>query len=118
MKPAFRLLISLVQTMSLVVVLGSARPAEASQRERACVESLPPAAELPDLDVCRPVPASAAERSLVLASLPAEGEVTSFNRTQRETLARVRAALRVHDRDAVYAVKVIDVGPMTTALAG
>jgi hypothetical protein len=118
MKPAFRLLNSLVQTMSLVVVLGSARPAEPSQRERACVESLALAAELPDLDLCRPAPASAAEKSLVLASLPAEGEVTSFTRRQREKLDRVRAALRVHARDAIYAVKVVDVGPMTTALVG
>jgi hypothetical protein len=116
MRPAFPLLNSLVQAMALMIALGSGSPVEPSQRERACVESLAPAAELPDLDLCRPAPASAAEKTLVLASLPAEGEVTSLTRTQREKLDRIRAALRVHARDAIYAVKVVDVGPMTTAL--
>jgi hypothetical protein len=104
--------------MSLAVVFGSARSAEPPQRDHTCVESLAPAAELPDLDFCRPAPVSAAEKTVILASLPAEGEVTSFTSTQREKLDRVRAALRVHDRDTIYAVKVVDVGPMTTALVG
>jgi hypothetical protein len=105
--------------MFLVLLFGGARPGASAERGRACVETLTTdAAEVPDLDFCRPAPANAAEKSLVLASLPAEGELTTFSRTQREKLDRLRAALRVHARDSVYAVKVIDVGTITTALAG
>src|SRR3954447_20301238 len=118
MKRGFGLLNSLVQPILLMVVLGTARSAEPPQRNLACVESLAPDAELPDLDICRPAPVSAAEKTLVLASLPAEGEVTSLNRTQREKLDRVLEALRVHARDCVYAVKVVDIGQITTALVG
>src|SRR5689334_11962111 len=106
MKRGFGLLNSLVQPMLLIIGLGNARSAEPTRRNLACVEVLPPGAELPDLDFCRPAPVSAAEKTLVLARLPAEGEVRSFTRTQQQKLDRVRAALGLHARDSTYAVKV------------
>jgi hypothetical protein len=118
MKRGFGLLNSLVQPVLLMVVLGNAKSAEPARRNLPCVEVLALGAELPDFDLCRPAPVSAAEKALVLASLPAEGEVTSFTRTQREKLDRILPALRLHARDSTYAVKVVDVGQITTALVG
>lgn len=60
------------------------------------------------LDAVRPVPVSLAERKLVLATLPAEGEVTGLDGAQRRKLAAVRHVLELHGREAVYVVKVID----------
>jgi hypothetical protein len=68
------------------------------------------AAEVLDrLAAVRPVPVSLAERERVLATLPAEGEVTGLNAGQRRKLAAVRHVLEPHGREAVYVVKVIDV---------
>jgi hypothetical protein len=61
------------------------------------------------LDAERPVPVSPSERQLVLATLPAEGEVTGLNAVQQRKLAAVRRVLELHGREAVYVVKVIDV---------
>jgi hypothetical protein len=61
------------------------------------------------LDSVRPVPLSTAQRELVLATLPSEGEVPRLNAVQRQKLAALRPVLEVHEREAVYVVKVVDV---------
>jgi len=60
------------------------------------------------LEAVRPVPVTLAEREVVLATLPAEGEVTGLNDTQQRKLAAVRRVLELHGREAVYVVKVIE----------
>jgi hypothetical protein len=112
------LLNSLVQSFMLAVPLQNVRSAELHYDHRTCIEGLAPGAELADFEFCRPAPVSTIEKQAVLASLPAEGEVTRFNWAQREKLDRVRAVLRAHARDSVYAVKVVEVRTMTTALLG
>lgn len=68
------------------------------------------AAEVLDrLAAVRPVPVTLDERARVLATLPAQGEVTSLDSVQRSKLAAVRHVLEPHGREAVYVVKVIDV---------
>jgi hypothetical protein len=61
------------------------------------------------LDAVRPAPVPTAERELVLAKLPSQGEITRLNAVQRQKLAAVRRVLEVHGREAVYVVKVVDV---------
>lgn len=60
------------------------------------------------LDAVRPIPVNLAERELVLATLPAEGEATGLNAVQRRKVAAVRRVLELHGREAVYVVKVIE----------
>lgn len=67
---------------------------------------------------CRPEPIGATEKDAMIRSLPAAGDVTSFNRAEQKKLAAVDAVLRLHQRADVYTVKVVDVGPATTALHG
>lgn len=77
------------------------------------------AAEVLDrLASVRPVPVTLAERERVLATLPAEGEVTGLNAGQRRKLAAVRHVLEPHGREAVYVVKVIDVPQAFVGLHG
>jgi hypothetical protein len=63
---------------------------------------------LEQLEAVRPVPVTLAERQLVLATLPAEGEVTGLNAVQQRKLAAVRRVLELHGREGVYVVKVIE----------
>lgn len=67
---------------------------------------------------CRPEPIGATAKDTFLRSLPSAGEVTSFSRSEQKKLAAVDAVLRLHERATVYTVKVVDVGPATTALHG
>jgi Zn-dependent protease with chaperone function len=70
------------------------------------------------LDAVRPAPVGPAERARVLATLPEEGEVLALSRRQQERLAAARRVLELHDRDAVYVVKVIEVPQAAVALHG
>jgi hypothetical protein len=63
---------------------------------------------LEHLESVRPTPISAGHRSLVLAALPPSGEITRLNALQRQKLAAVQRVLEIHDREAVYVVKVVD----------
>lgn len=67
---------------------------------------------------CRPEPIGAFEKEQVLRSLPAAGEVTAFSRSEQKKLSAIDAVLRLHERSTVYTVKVVDIGPATTALHG
>jgi hypothetical protein len=69
-----------------------------------------------DLGLCRPSAVGLAEERSILATLPVEGEVTTLSASHGDKLQSVRSALRVHARDTVYDIKVIDIGPVTTAL--
>jgi hypothetical protein len=60
-----------------------------------------------DLDACRPVPVDAEEKTLVLKSLPSEGEVTQLTESERQKLKDLGAVLRLHARERVYELKVI-----------
>lgn len=64
----------------------------------------------------RPGPVSALERRLVLAALPAEGEVSELDSGQRQKLAGARQILALHGREDVYVVKVILVPGAAVAL--
>jgi Zn-dependent protease with chaperone function len=61
------------------------------------------------LDAGRLAPVSPTERQLVLATLPAEGDVPDarLNPLQRHKLAGLRRVLGLHGRDTVYVVKVV-----------
>jgi hypothetical protein len=61
------------------------------------------------LEGARPAPVSGEAKARVLASLPAEGEVTHLSAGAREKLATLARVLRAGDRESVYEVKVIDV---------
>ena len=64
-----------------------------------------------DLDQCRPAPVGFEDRAAALASLPADGEVTELQETERRKLASVRQVLLFHKRQEGYVIKVIDVPP-------
>jgi hypothetical protein len=67
-------------------------------------------------DSARPAPVSPAERLGVLATLPPEGEVQDLDTSQRKKLAAAWRVLLLHEREAVYVVKVIDVPQAAVAL--
>lgn len=66
----------------------------------------------------RPAPVSPAERQFVLATLPAEGEVSNLDATQRQKLSAVWHILALHGRESVYVVKVVNVPQAVVALHG
>ncbi len=68
------------------------------------------------LEALRPAPVSPAERDLVLATLPADGEVCELNAIQRHKLMAMRPVLALHRREAVYVVKVVKVSQAVVAL--
>jgi hypothetical protein len=70
------------------------------------------------LDACRPQRVSAAEKRAVISSLPPKGEITDFSVAEGEKLRSLARVLEVHGRDDVYDIKVVDLGPATTALHG
>jgi hypothetical protein len=57
----------------------------------------------------RPPAVSAAFRDRVLHDLPEKGEIKKLKEPARRKLASLEAILRLHQRDSVYEVKVIDV---------
>jgi hypothetical protein len=69
-----------------------------------------------DLDTCRPSPIGADERSIVLKSLPAEGEVTRLSHGEQRKLRDLNPVLRLHHRDGVYEIKVISIPQAWTGL--
>lgn len=65
-----------------------------------------------------PAPLSAEERTQILDSLPATGEVTDLNRAQLTKLSGLRRVFQLADREAVYVVKVVDVPQAAIGLHG
>jgi predicted Zn-dependent protease len=70
------------------------------------------------LETARRAPVSGEAKARVLASLPAEGEVTRLSAGAREKLATLTRVLRAGDRESVYEVKVIDVRQAAVGLHG
>src|SRR5262245_58386993 len=62
-----------------------------------------------DLDQSRPPAVLPEFKAAVLAALPAKGEIRNLKESARRKLAAAQEILRMHQRDAVYEVKVIDV---------
>jgi hypothetical protein len=62
-----------------------------------------------NLDACRPKPVSAAERAVVLQSLPINGAVTQLGAGERRKLDAIAPLLHSSRRDTVYDVRVIAV---------
>jgi hypothetical protein len=69
-----------------------------------------------DLDRCRPAPIPADEKLLALSLLPSEGEITQLTIADRTKLAAAQRVLRLHRREDVYEVKVIDMPEARTGL--
>ncbi|MBA2355055.1 MAG: hypothetical protein H0V80_10350 [Acidobacteria bacterium] len=68
------------------------------------------------LESCRPREVTAAERRLVIASLPQHGEVTDLTPAERQKLLGIRRVLQAHARDGIYDIRVVDVATARTAL--
>ena len=60
-------------------------------------------------DTVRPAPVSDAERKRILATLPTKGDVRDLDSAQRKKLAALRRVLELHQREAVYVIKVMNV---------
>jgi Zn-dependent protease with chaperone function len=67
-------------------------------------------------DSVRPAPVSDAERGRSLAMLPAEGDLRDLNTAQRRKVAAVWRVIALHQREAVYVIKVIAVPQAAVAL--
>jgi hypothetical protein len=67
---------------------------------------------------CRPAPVSAAERVAILRTLPHEGAVAKLASKDRAKLDSLESVLRLHERDEVYEVKIIDVPQAWSGLHG
>ncbi len=63
----------------------------------------------PDLDRSRPPSVSPEFKAAVLATLPSHGEIRNLKEPARRKLAAAVEILRMHQRDSVYEIKVIDV---------
>jgi hypothetical protein len=70
------------------------------------------------LAACRPAPVSAAEREAILRTLPHEGTLVTLASKERVKLDALESVLRLHGRDEVYEVKVIDVPQAWSGLHG
>ncbi len=101
--------------MSLRVLLGITL-FSATASPQPCVSLQPASLPVNILETCRPKPVTPQERQIVLGSLPSKGDVRQFNSVQKKKLAALEAVLRVHNRDNIYEVKVIQLPQATTAL--
>ena len=61
------------------------------------------------LAACRPRPVHAHEKAAVVGTLPPSGALTTFTSAQRAKIEGLAAVLRLHEREAVYEVRFIDV---------
>jgi len=61
------------------------------------------------LETARPTSVSAEAKIRILASLPAEGEITKLSGSAQRKLAALQEVLRAAERDSVFEVKVVDV---------
>ena len=98
----------------LAAILASAAPAALAHDESVLEPALhyftrnDPGDVLERLDSVRPAPVSDAERGRILAMLPTEGDLRELDTAQRKKLAAVRRVLELHQREAVYVIKVMN----------
>jgi Zn-dependent protease with chaperone function len=90
--------------------------AHAANANQVCAGSLRIDQQAVDLDTCRPSPIGADEKSIVLKSLPTEGEVTRLSQSERRKVNDLNSVLRLHHRDRVYEIKVISIPQAWTGL--
>jgi len=76
--------------------------------EPICSAALDPAAIARDLDKYRPTAIGPDERASALRALPPEGEVRQLNPDDTHKLEGLADVLRMHDRQSVYTVVVVD----------
>jgi Peptidase family M48 len=109
------------KTFLLAVITGFATWAGAPlacapiQTDKCTIET-PDAIPIVDLDRCRPAPVTRHAQEAVLASLPAEGEVTTVSPAEHNKLLALNALLIPQQRARVYQIKVIDVPQAWTGL--
>jgi hypothetical protein len=68
-----------------------------------------PAAFTELIETARPTALSADAKTVILKTLPREGEITTLNASHRQKLGALLPVLRAAQRDAVYDIKVFDV---------
>lgn len=100
----------------LLLLLAPAR-ASACSPERCGVGPTGPH-DLQYLTECRPEPVTAAEKERVVATLPSDGTVTELRPAERTKIEAAKAVLRLHGRETVYDVRVIDVPQAWSGLHG
>ncbi|HSU32961.1 MAG TPA: hypothetical protein VLJ11_17175 [Bryobacteraceae bacterium] len=71
---------------------------------------------LRNLKVNRPPALNEQAKAQVIRCLPRDGEVTKLSDSERKKLASLEPVLRLHGRDAVYVVKVVEVPAAVIAL--
>jgi hypothetical protein len=99
----------------LAIILSSESLVAANQT---CADSAQLVMDVMDLDACRPAPVGANEKTILLKSLPAEGEITQLTASQRRKLKELGPVLRIHGREGVYELKVIALPQAWTGLYG
>ncbi len=102
-------------TIWIAAILVSAVPAVSAQDDSALEPALHyftrhDGGEILKLfDSARPAPVSDSERGRILAMLPPAGDLRDLDRAQLKKLGAVRRVLELHQREAVYVIKVIKV---------
>ena len=71
-----------------------------------------------DLDKARPRPVGPGFKVTVMNSIPKEGRITKFNKTQLRKLASLDPILRLHKRESVYEYVVFKAVPLPFAFIG
>lgn len=106
---------ALLHTACWSITLFLAVPLSAEDR---CTEGPAGPHDRDYLALCRPRPVTAHEREAVVRTLPAEGAVTTLTSTQRAKTDGLAAVLRLHEREAVYDIRFIDVPQAWMGLHG
>ena len=93
-----------------VLILSSAAKSQiAVDRAAMTVLRTDPNTFWKDLGQSRPQAPSPESKAAVLAALPVKGEIRNLKEPARRKLSAAQEILRLHERDTVYEVKVIDV---------
>ena len=111
-------LLRLESLWSAAFLVCGAFSTQAATVDQMCADLLQTGKHGIDLDTCRPSPIGPEEKSMVLKSLPTDGEVTQLTQGERGKLRDLTAVLRLHQRDGVYEIKVISVPQAWTGLHG
>jgi hypothetical protein len=96
----------LLRTVACSITVVVAWPCSAEER---CLAGPVGPRDLDYLAACRPAPASAAQREAIFRTLPAQGAVTTLTSKERAKIETLGSVLRLHAREDVYDVRVIDV---------
>lgn len=106
---------ALLHTACWSITLFLAVPLSAEDR---CTEGPAGPHDVDYLTACRPEPVSAQEKDAFVRTLPPDGALTTFTSAQRTKIDALTAVLRLHEREAVYDVRFIDVPQAWMGLHG